>query len=70
MVGISIKEVNDGRTVRGNSIVRIPVTIPEGHRPAGSNFCVNISDLSFEYTDEARINTSLCTGYPFVSMKR
>ncbi|HSV42684.1 MAG TPA: hypothetical protein VLH13_04660 [Methanomassiliicoccales archaeon] len=68
MVRIPIKEVSSAHSLNGYGIARIPVTRPEGHRTAGSNFCVNISEIVFDSSD-ARPSTAHWTGFPFISMK-
>lgn len=70
MVGITVKEMSGLHELNGYNIVRIPVTVPEGKRSIGTNFCVNIADLSFELMDDGKINTASWSGHPFMSFKK
>jgi hypothetical protein len=68
VVGIAIKEVSHTDEALGWDIVRIPVTIPEGSRTNGRGYCVNITELSYEWEGSGP-SVSAWTGFPFLSFK-
>jgi hypothetical protein len=49
-------------------IVRIPVTIPEGSRQHGTGYCVNITELSYEW-EGSESTASYWKGQPFLAIK-
>ncbi|MCE5295723.1 MAG: hypothetical protein LLG16_01280 [Euryarchaeota archaeon] len=68
MAGIPIKAVIPDNMVPSPGIVRIPVTVPEGNRQHGTGYCVNITELSYEWGGPAS-TASYWMGQPFLAIK-
>ncbi|MFA5313571.1 MAG: hypothetical protein WC375_09715 [Methanomassiliicoccales archaeon] len=68
MAGIPIKAVIPDDVDTSPGIVRIPVTTPQGNRQHGTGYCVNITELSYDW-GASESSASCWMGQPFLCFK-